>query len=81
MRCSVEYSKHIVLFKMAAEDVKQGKHKPGPLKQQNKPHKHGRHRTKGQIDNTNKGIFVILHIFLHHTVQNQGFLQFGFIVS
>lgn len=33
----------------------QPKHKPGPLKQKNKQHKHGRHRTKGQIENTNKG--------------------------
>ena len=30
-------------------------HKAGPLKQQNKAHKHGRHKTKGQVDKTNKG--------------------------
>ena len=32
-----------------------GGHKPGPLKQQNKAHKHGRHRTKSQIENQGKG--------------------------
>lgn len=31
-------------------------HKAGPLKQQNKPHKHGRHRTKGQVDDNFKGM-------------------------
>ncbi|KAK7102522.1 pre-rRNA-processing protein TSR1 homolog [Littorina saxatilis] len=28
----------------------QAKHRPGALKQQNKSHKHGRHRTKGELD-------------------------------
>ena len=39
-------------------------HKPGPLKQQNKSHKHGRHRTKGEIDKSQKGIvhFLLLHV-------------------
>ncbi|CAH3023579.1 unnamed protein product [Porites evermanni] len=31
------------------------RHKSGPLKQQNKTHKHGRHRSKSEIDKTNKG--------------------------
>uniref|UniRef100_A0A1A9X530 Pre-rRNA-processing protein TSR1 homolog n=1 Tax=Glossina brevipalpis TaxID=37001 RepID=A0A1A9X530_9MUSC len=30
-------------------------HRPGPLKQTNKPHKTGRHRSKGAIDNAMKG--------------------------
>lgn len=30
-------------------------HKPGPLKQQNKGHKTGRHRSKGKIDVELKG--------------------------
>lgn len=30
-------------------------HKSGPLKQQNKSHKHGKHRTKGQIAALSKG--------------------------
>lgn len=30
-------------------------HRPGPLKQKNKPHKTGRHRSKGALDNLNKG--------------------------
>lgn len=31
------------------------RHRPGVWKQQNKAHKHGRHRTKGEIDAANKG--------------------------
>jgi len=38
---------------MAAEQ--QPKHKAGPLKQQNKTHKHGRHRTKGELEKSYKG--------------------------
>ncbi|KAK5645758.1 hypothetical protein RI129_004222 [Pyrocoelia pectoralis] len=30
-------------------------HRAGPLKQTNKPHKHGRHRSKGSISSTNRG--------------------------
>jgi hypothetical protein len=33
----------------------QDRHRPGALKQQNKAHKHGRHRSKGVIDNAMKG--------------------------
>ena len=33
----------------------QDRHRPGALKQQNKAHKHGRHRSKGAIDNAVKG--------------------------
>lgn len=33
----------------------QSAHRSGPLKQQNKPHKHGKHRTKGNIQANNKG--------------------------
>jgi hypothetical protein len=40
---------------MALESV-QDRHRPGALKQQNKAHKHGRHRSKGAIDNAVKGI-------------------------
>lgn len=36
------------------------KHKPGPLKQQNKTHKHGRHRSKGTMDKQNKGKAFLL---------------------
>lgn len=35
--------------------VDQLKHKSGPLKQANKSHKHGRHRTKGEVDKSHKG--------------------------
>jgi len=35
--------------------TEQEKHKSGPLKQKNKAHKFGRHRTKGLIDNANRG--------------------------
>ena len=30
-------------------------HRPGPLKQQNKTHKHGKHKSKGESDKTFKG--------------------------
>lgn len=33
----------------------QASHRPGLLKQQNKSHKTGRHRSKSEIDKTNKG--------------------------
>lgn len=35
--------------------VVQERHRPGSLKQQNKSHKHGRHRSKGALDKINKG--------------------------
>ncbi|XP_069674603.1 pre-rRNA-processing protein TSR1 homolog isoform X2 [Periplaneta americana] len=38
-----------------AVDVVQERHRPGALKQQNKAHKHGRHRSKGSISNAVKG--------------------------
>ena len=31
------------------------KHKSGPLKQSNKTHKHGRHKSKGEISASHKG--------------------------
>ncbi|XP_065064178.1 pre-rRNA-processing protein TSR1 homolog [Rhopilema esculentum] len=40
---------------MAKVTGEQAVHKPGPLKQSNKAHKHGRHRTKSQLDNANRG--------------------------
>lgn len=36
-------------------ESKQVTHNPGRFKQQNKPHKTGRHRSKGEIDKGNKG--------------------------
>lgn len=35
----------------------QARHNPGVLKQQNKAHKTGRHRSKGEILKSNKGAF------------------------
>ena len=32
-----------------------GGHRPGPLKQQNKTHKHGKHRSKGETEKAFKG--------------------------
>ncbi len=46
------------IFKMAKESS-QHQHKPGPLKQQNKSHKHGRHKTKGMVDTISKGSCLI----------------------
>ncbi|XP_056000532.1 pre-rRNA-processing protein TSR1 homolog isoform X2 [Ostrea edulis] len=37
-----------------AADVQQ-QHRPGALKQQNKSHKHGKHKSKGQLDKDTKG--------------------------
>lgn len=47
---------------MAKRGGEQAIHKPGPLKQSNKPHKHGRHRTKSQLDNTHKGRVSVKNI-------------------
>lgn len=38
-------------------------HRAGSLKQVNKTHKHGKHRSKGQIDNENKGGYEISDFF------------------
>lgn len=40
---------------MAANGEKQQGHRPGVYKQKNKGHKHGKHRTKGEIERENKG--------------------------
>lgn len=32
-------------------------HRAGALKQSNKEHKHGRHRSKGTINNETKGVY------------------------
>ena len=41
----------------------QERHRPGSLKQQNKSHKHGRHKSKGALDKIAKGLFCTL-VFL-----------------
>lgn len=40
-----------------AADVQQ-QHRPGALKQQNKSHKHGKHKSKGQLDKDTKGKYT-----------------------
>lgn len=40
---------------MAANVEKQQGHRAGVYKQKNKVHKHGKHRTKGEIERENKG--------------------------
>ena len=52
----------VISYKMAKRVGEQAVHKPGPLKQSNKPHKHGRHRTKSQLDNTHKGRVSVKNI-------------------
>ena len=42
---------------MAADT--QERHRPGALKQQNKSHKHGKHKTKGQLERDVKGMQMI----------------------
>ena len=41
----------------------QQSHRPGPLKQANKTHKTGRHRSKGAIDKALKGDYFEINIF------------------
>ena len=40
--------------------IVQSKHRPGPLKHQNKPHKHGTHKSRGSVSKTNKGLYYLL---------------------
>ncbi len=35
------------------------KHRSGPLKQKNKAHKNGKHKTKGEVNNVHKGENII----------------------
>lgn len=42
-------------LKMAANAELQQGHRSGVYKQKNKVHKHGKHRTKGEIERENKG--------------------------
>lgn len=52
---------------MAAGKEQQQAHRPGVYKQKNKQHKHGKHRTKGEIGRENKGNpgrFIFLIVFL-----------------
>lgn len=51
------FAARVAINKMAFEG--NIRHKSGPLKQQNKTHKHGRHRSKSEIDKNNKGIFYV----------------------
>ena len=55
------------VFQKMAEQVP---HRPGPLKQQNKPHKHGKHQSKSQMSSMTKGgppqaVFKLYGIMLH----------------
>uniref|UniRef100_A0A8C5DYA1 Bms1-type G domain-containing protein n=1 Tax=Gouania willdenowi TaxID=441366 RepID=A0A8C5DYA1_GOUWI len=43
------------MVKMASDTVKQQGHRSGIYKQKNKEHKHGKHRTKGEIEREHKG--------------------------
>ena len=40
--------------------IVQSKHRPGPLKQQNKPHKHGSHKSRASLSKINKGLYLLL---------------------
>ena len=48
---------------MAAD--KQQVHRPGVFKQQNKSHKHGKHRSKGSLERENRGIHLP-HVLLSY---------------
>lgn len=48
-----------------AVDSAQEHHRPGSLKQQNKAHKHGRHKSKGSLESLKKGMtskYVIIDL-------------------
>ncbi|XP_016412492.1 pre-rRNA-processing protein TSR1 homolog [Sinocyclocheilus rhinocerous] len=45
---------------MAAGGEQQQAHRPGAYKQKNKQHKHGKHRTKGEIGRENKGRVAVM---------------------
>uniref|UniRef100_A0A8C1C0V3 Pre-rRNA-processing protein TSR1 homolog n=1 Tax=Cyprinus carpio carpio TaxID=630221 RepID=A0A8C1C0V3_CYPCA len=45
---------------MAAGGEQQQAHRPGAYKQKNKLHKHGKHRTKGEIGRENKGRVAVM---------------------
>lgn len=47
---------------MAAGGDQQQAHRPGSYKQKNKGHKHGKHRTKGEIGRENKGKVAVMAI-------------------
>ena len=47
-----------------AADTEQVRHRPGLFKQQNKTHKTGRHRSKGQLQKEARGIVQIVYIFV-----------------
>ena len=53
MYAPIQHCACVTTWKM--EEVKQAVHRPGPLKQQNKSHKHGKHRSKGEILSEAKG--------------------------
>jgi len=59
-------------------DVQQQQHRPGALKQQNKSHKTGRHRSKGIVNKTENGSYVWLLILgdacVVHAVNAWGFI-------
>lgn len=46
-------------------------HRSGPLKQKNKTHKTGRHRSKGTIDNEQKGLLFCMHILRSNRINNK----------
>ena len=61
---AASFAARVATNKMAFEEST--RHKSGPLKQQNKTHKHGRHRSKSEIDKTNKG--TVTHCCLFNFV-------------
>lgn len=55
----------------AGKEEQQQAHRAGIYKQKNKQHKHGKHRTKGEIGRENKGNsgrFAFLFVFLFATL-------------
>ena len=66
LSAKVKEKKHVFLVNNMAADT-QEIHRPGAFKQQNKPHKHGKHKSKGQLERGVKGILgsCLLIIDIH----------------
>lgn len=56
---------HSEVSAMAPPRTGQQTHKSGPLKQKNKIHKTGRHRSKGALDLEQKGFYLSLCLFCY----------------
>ena len=50
---------YIASYQVTTNTIIMEHHRPGPLKQKNKKHNSGKHRTKGQLEKVQKGMYWI----------------------